>query len=151
MDAERILCNYYPVRFFHPDADEPITYTFAIIASLYEGKWIWVRKKGFDSWELPAGHVEPDEQVVDAAKRELFEETGALNYSLEPVVSYEGTWKGRNIFGGIFLARITELGVLPDYEIAEIAFFERIPKTLTYPGMQQVFFEYVLKNTSWQS
>jgi len=34
-----------------------------------------------DSWSLPKGHVEKNETILDAAKREIYEETGLKNIS----------------------------------------------------------------------
>ena len=35
-----------------------------------------VHRPAHDDWSLPKGHVDPDEQIVDAALREVVEETG---------------------------------------------------------------------------
>jgi 8-oxo-dGTP diphosphatase len=40
-------------------------------------------KRGTDSWCLPGGHLEYGESMVEAAKRELQEETGLAAESLE--------------------------------------------------------------------
>jgi len=125
------------------DNDDLVIYNFAIIISLFQGQWVWVRNKNRSTWELPAGHLEPGETALEAAHRELFEETGALKYTIHPIVSYEGILDGIQVFGKIFLARITELGPLPDFEISEIHFFYGIPVPLTYPQTQPVFFNYV--------
>ena len=131
------------IRFFEPTDGEKVNYTFAIIVSRYRSQWIWVRHRDRDTWELPAGHVETGESVLEAARRELFEETGALDYLINPVVSYEGKYLGNQVFGCIFLAEIDELGDLPEFEIRERGFFPDIPESLTYPNLQPVFFSHV--------
>jgi 8-oxo-dGTP diphosphatase len=132
------------IRFFNPDKNEQLTYNFAIIVSRYKGKWIWVKHKDRDTWELPAGHIEPGENALQAACRELYEETGALEYTIEPMISYEGELNGKPVFGKIFLAVIEKSGPLPDFEIGETRLFYGIPELLTYPEIQPMFFTYIL-------
>lgn len=135
-----------PVRFFSPGANDQVAYTFAIIVSRFRGQWVWVRHKERSTWELPAGHLEPGETALYAAHRELYEETGALEFSIDPIVSYQGTLDGNQVFGKIFLAEIVKLGPLPDFEIGETGFFPGIPEPLTYPQIQPVFFNYILNH-----
>lgn len=40
-------------------------------------------KAGFGTWGLPGGHPEPGEQLIEGAKRELYEETGIKAIKLE--------------------------------------------------------------------
>jgi 8-oxo-dGTP diphosphatase len=131
------------IRFFYPSEDLVIPYVFAIIVTEYQGKWLWVRHKERKTWELPAGHIEPGESPEKAAHRELYEETGALDYTMDQVVSYEGVYLGKTVFGMIFLARISRLGPLPDFEIGETKLFNGIPDDLTYPQIQPAFFNFV--------
>lgn len=134
------------IRFFEPGAvQQPVPYTFAIMVCRYQDQWIWVKHKERDTWELPAGHIESRETPLEAAHRELFEETGALEFTIEPVISYEGVLNERLVFGLIFFVEITRLGPLPDFEIGETGFFEGIPERLTYPLIQPHFFGFVQK------
>ena len=61
---------------------------FAVISAFYQGKWVYLRHKERNSWEIPGGHREPGEFIFDTAKRELFEETGAKEVELIPICDY---------------------------------------------------------------
>lgn len=77
---------------------------------------------------------------MEAAKRELYEESGAVRFQIEPAFDY---WagEGENGAGGVvFLAEIEELGSLPDSEMAETACFDALPDALTYPAITPVLF-----------
>lgn len=55
---------------------------------------ILLTTKGSDFWMLPKGHVEEGEDLLEAAKREIFEETGLPIQEMnvinnEPLGSYE--------------------------------------------------------------
>lgn len=77
---------------------------------------------------------------MEAAERELFEETGALQYHLAPVLDY-GTYPTGQALGGgngsnhgvVFIAHVERLGPLPQSEMAQIALFEGYPEHITYP------------------
>ncbi|HHU30557.1 MAG: NUDIX domain-containing protein [Bacillota bacterium] len=59
--------------------DEQITYV--VIVSRYNGKWILVWHQKRDAMEIPGGRRVAFEKPEEAARRELFEETGANELS----------------------------------------------------------------------
>ncbi len=113
-----------------PDVPSPVTYV--VIASRYDGGWLFVRHRERGGYELPAGHPDKGEDNVEAAVRELMEETGALDFTLEPVTYYYvGTGSGKK-FGRLFLAFVETLGEITDkHEIEGVKVFRRLPRDLS--------------------
>ena len=68
---------------------------FAVIISKYNGQWVLCKHKNRDTYEIPGGHREVGETIDDTAKRELHEETGAIDFSIKPVCVYSVTGKNR--------------------------------------------------------
>ena len=60
---------------FYETADDTLL-KFAVIVSKSNGKWVFCKHKERDTYEVPGGHRENGETILEAAKRELFEETG---------------------------------------------------------------------------
>lgn len=114
---------------------------FAVISAVYQGKWLYVKHKDRDSWEIPGGHREPGEMIDETAKRELFEETGCKDVDLVPICDYSMDDSNNKIFGRLFLANIKKIGQLPVSEIGEIKLFENLPLSLTYLEIQPKLFE----------
>ena len=119
-----------PLEFFNPDNPDNIVYTFAVILTKHQDKWVLVRQKEKTTWELPAGHVEPGESVAEAACRELFEETGAIEYQIKPISSYRGEYNDKMVYGKLFYAEVSKFDKLPASEIAEKKLFKTIPDKL---------------------
>lgn len=109
---------------------------FAVISAVYKGKWVFVRHNARDTWEIPGGHRELNEDINITASRELYEETGALNYEIEPICDYSVIRGKVASFGRLFFAIITELGQLPESEIKEVKLMKAMPDNLTYPHIQ---------------
>lgn len=109
---------------------------YAVICAVYKDKWIYVRHQDRNTWEIPGGHREANEPIDVTASRELYEETGALKYTIIPVGDYSVTRENGSSYGRLYFARIQELGKLPEMEIKEVALFEEMPENLTYPLIQ---------------
>ena len=83
---------------------------FAVIVAEYENKWIYVRHRERDTWEIPGGHREKGEDINDTAKRELFEETGAKGFTIKSVGDYSVTRDNVSTYGRLFHGVVTEIG-----------------------------------------
>lgn len=93
---------------------------FVVIVAKYNGELVMVRHKDRHTYEIPGGHIEAGESPDEAAKRELFEETGALDFNLEAIGDY--SVNGR--CGRLYIADIHKLGPLPDSEMAEVMMYK---------------------------
>ena len=122
-------------------SDTPKSLQFVVIVAQYKGKWLCVQHKERDTYELPGGHIELGETAFEAAKRELYEESGALEFSLLPVSYYGVESSGKITYGELYFSNITCFGELPDFEIKERKLFEHIPDKLTYPHIQPALME----------
>lgn len=120
-------------------------YKFVVILSHMDGKYLLSRHKARMTWETQGGHIEPGETPLEAAKRELWEESGALEYTIEPLCDYWAADDSGSATGAVFRAEITKLGLLPESEMAEVRLFEALPENLTYPHIASVLFAYEAK------
>ena len=118
---------------------------FAIILSVYKNKYVFVKTKKRGTWEMPAGHREPDEDINITASRELKEETGAKRFTVLPINDYSVEISGTSTYGRLFYADIEELDGPMDKEIEEVKLFDTLPVKLSYPEIQPVLFEKILK------
>ena len=63
---------------------------------------------------MPGGHREAGENILETAKRELQEETGAIKFEIKPICVYSVTGKtrvndtGEETFGLLCFSEITE-------------------------------------------
>ena len=114
------------------------------IMARYRGGWIWVMNRNRSTWELPGGHIETGEEPDETASRELFEETGALDFSMVPLFDYTIQQGSARSDCRMFYAAVTKLGALPQSEIQKIGMFNSPPDELTYEGVQLQLFEAAL-------
>ena len=113
------------------------TYKYVVVASRYQGKILLSRHKLRATWETQGGHVELGESPLEAAQRELYEESGAAEYDIVPLCDYRA-WdeiSGHGANGVIFVADIHKLVDIPESEMAEVRTFDALPENLTYPAI----------------
>lgn len=125
-------------------------FKYAILVARYQGQFVFVRHRERQTLELPAGHREPDEPILLTAERELREETGAVDFDLQPVFvfrvpAYDAHGARIDTLASLVcLAEIKTLGPLdPAFEIVEIQLRTDMPEHLTYPEIQPVLFQRV--------
>ncbi len=114
---------------------------FAVIVSKSNGKWVFCKHRERTTYECPGGHRELNEDIITTAKRELYEETGAVTYTLEEVCVYSFFNGINESFGMLFYADITEFGQLPESEIERIELFDQLPDKWTYPDIQPMLLD----------
>ena len=87
---------------FYDDIEDALL-KFAVIITKYQGHWVFCKHKDRETLEVPGGHREPGERIEETAKRELYEETGAIKYQMEPIGIYSVTspknFNGEETFG----------------------------------------------------
>ncbi len=133
------------VNFYDNDSIPNDKLIFVVIAAKYKGSWIVVRHQNRTTWEIPGGHIEAEEKIEAAAARELYEETGAIDFELSPVNIYSVNDGKKETFGQLYFADIKALGNLPDSEIVEVKLVDELPEQqLTYPLIQPFLFKRVL-------
>lgn len=122
---------------------------FAVIAAKYKGRWVWCKHKNRDTYEIPGGHREQGENILDTAKRELYEETGAVGFNIAPVCVYAVEQDCAETFGMLYYAEIAEIEGELHSEIERIELFDTMPEKLTYPAIQPYLWERVNAAELW--
>lgn len=133
---------------FYENVDDSLL-KFAVIVSKHNGKWVFCKHRERDTFEIPGGHRENGESILDTAKRELQEETGAKDFSINQICVYSVTGKnrvnetGEETFGMLFFSDIKEFDEELHSEMEKIILLEDLPelKKWTYPLIQPLLIE----------
>ena len=94
---------------FYDEVDEKL-FKFAVIITKSNNQWVFCKHKDRDTYEVPGGHREAGEDILETAKRELNEETGATDFNIKPICAYSVTapnnFDGQETFGMLYYADI---------------------------------------------
>lgn len=130
------------VNFYEEVRDELLR--FAVIIARKDGKNVFCKHRDRDTWEIPGGHREAGEDILETAKRELKEETGALAFDIRPICVYsviaKDNFDGEESFGMLYYADIHSFEDL-HHEIEKIKIMDGLPQKWTYPQIQPKLME----------
>ena len=131
---------------FYDSVDDHLL-KFAVIIAKTGGKWVFCKHRERDTYEVPGGHREQEEDILETARRELKEETGAVAFTIKPICAYSVRGKTRineNItdetFGMLYIADIISFEEL-NSEIEEILVTDSLIDNWTYPLIQPQLIE----------
>ena len=133
-----LRCEIHPLGALSP-------LRFVVVCSFFEGKPLLSYHKDHRAWETQGGHIEPGEGPEEAARRELYEESGVSDAELIPVCDYfaydsEGSSNGR-----VYAAVVHRIGALPKSEMSRVRAFDALPEDLTYPLVTPLLIREALK------
>ncbi len=134
------------VKFY--DEAEGSLLKFAVIVSKYNGKWVFCKHKQRETLEVPGGHREIGEKIGETAKRELYEETGAVDFTIKPVCVYSvisDDIDAEETFGMLYFADIKAFESELHSEIEKIYLLDDLPSEWTYPLIQPKLIDEIIR------
>lgn len=118
--------------------------SIVLIFAKYKNQWLLVKHKARDTYEICGGHVEPNETIYAAAKRELYEESGATIKELTLLGFLSKTKLNTTKYCAVFKAEIKKLDPLPNFEMESIKLFDSFPTNTTYPEAYKRLSKYIV-------
>ena len=131
------------ICFYEQEEIEDELLAFAVIIARTEGRWVFCKHRERETYEVPGGHREKGETILETARRELREETGAIDFHIKPVCVY--SVKGKTAvnkreedesFGMLFVADIFSFEKELHSEIERIVISAELTSNWTYPDIQ---------------
>lgn len=121
----------------------------SVIVEDSDGRILLQKRRDNQCWGYAGGSVELDERVEEAAKRELFEETGLKALSLELFGVFSGEEMHYVYPNGDEVSNVDIVYICRDYrgslkkqesEVLELSFFsvESIPKEISPPNAEPI-------------
>lgn len=129
----------FEIKLFNLGTVNEKEFTRVVCVSKYKEKYVFCYNKKRQGWEIPGGHIEAGKTWLEAAKREMYEETGATKIKVKPISIYK-----INTYGLLCYCEIIEMGNLPkDFEMEQVLFSDELPENLSYPDSFKLYFETV--------
>lgn len=131
---------------FYDDVEDSLL-KYAVIISQSKGQWVFCKHKERDTYEIPGGHREDGEAIEDTANRELKEETGAIEFKIEPICVYSVTGKtrvnktGEESYGMLYYADIKTFENDLHSEMEKVLLLDTLPDDWTYPLIQPLLID----------
>lgn len=122
------------IQFYDTMDDKHLKY--AVIITKSAGKWVFCKHRERDTYEIPGGHRESGENIDDTARRELYEETGAIHYTLKPICIYSVIKDEEETFGKLYYAEVFKFEKQLHNEIEKIIYADEVIDNWTYPLIQ---------------
>lgn len=132
---------------FYDEAQDSLL-KFAVIVSKHNGKWVFCKHKQRETLEVPGGHREIGEQIGETAKRELYEETGAVDFIIKPICVYSvisDDNDAEETFGMLYFADINAFESKLHSEIEKIYLLDDLPSQWTYPLIQPKLIDEIIR------
>lgn len=133
------------LQFIDANGEEHV-YKYSVIIARSDEKWVLCKHKERSTLEFPGGHIEKGETPLQAAKRELFEESGATAYTIKEVAAYR-VEKGDYVdYGMLYYADISAFAALPNSEMEKVFLMDDLSAVQwTYPNIQPFMKEYIIQ------
>ncbi len=93
---------------------------------------------------MPGGHREAGEDIFETAKRELKEETGAIDFTIKPVCAYSVKGESHTPekrYGMLYVAEVFSFEKELHSEIEKIIISDKLVDNWTYPLIQPKLLE----------
>ena len=119
---------------------------YAVVVPRFNDKWVFVRHKESESWEIPSGKRKNHEDIFKTAEKMVIEKTGAKTYTISPICIYSVNRNSGVTYGLLCYSEIIEFGNTSGAESIEVKEFDEIPDNLTYPLIQPELFRKVKEN-----
>jgi|GEM_PF-243476 len=148
-EALEKLKDYQEIEVGFLDKIEDEKLAFAVMVTKSQEQYVFCKHRERDTLEVPGGRREPFEDILTTAKRELYEETGAVHFDLEEVGVYSVLRKNpftkeeNKSYGMLYMAEVYEFEEELHNEIEKIILTDTMPDKWTYPDIQPKLFEYI--------